>query len=74
MSANHCYHKLISIQQVLIQESGRSVGVGAVWQFYGNHAMPGCKDGTVGYIVNQGKVFGPCLPVNPERGLEYESE
>ncbi|XP_015762586.1 PREDICTED: uncharacterized protein LOC107341655 [Acropora digitifera] len=59
--------------EVLIQESGRSVGVGAVWQYYGNHAMPGCKDGTVGYIVNQGKVFGPCLPVNSERGLEYEN-
>lgn len=59
--------------EVLIQESGRSVGVGAVWQFYGNHAMPGCKDGTVGYIVNQGKVFGPCLPVNPKTGLEYEN-
>ncbi|KAJ7393955.1 hypothetical protein OS493_003624 [Desmophyllum pertusum] len=55
--------------EVLIQETEeqRSLGVGVVWSKFGNHAMPGKKDGTVGYLVDEGKIFGPF-----ESEKEYE--
>lgn len=54
--------------KVLIQETEeqRFLGVGVVWKKFGNHAMPGSKDGTVGYLVDEGKIFGPLEPINPE--------
>lgn len=60
--------------KVLIQETEdqRSLGVGVVWQNYGNHAMPGHFQKTVGYIVDEGKIFGPFEPVNYGAGKEYE--
>ena len=48
------------------------MGIGVVWQNYGSHAMPGQKDGTVGYLVDEGKIFGPCQPFNPKVGKEYD--
>ncbi|XP_078356168.1 uncharacterized protein LOC144640972 isoform X2 [Oculina patagonica] len=60
--------------EVLIQETEdqRSLGVGVVWQDSGNHAMPGHFQKTVGYIVDEGKIFGPFEPVNFGAGKEYE--
>lgn len=59
--------------QVLIQESDeRFIGVGVVWQNYGNHMMPGKNKGTVGYLVGEGKIFGPNQPVDPNVGKEYD--
>ena len=60
--------------QVLLQGNERLMGVGVVWKDYGTRDMPGRRQDTVGYIVNQGKVFGPCYPTNLETGREYESE
>ena len=69
-SQNHCFYSF----QVLIQESDdkRFMGVGVVWKNYGSHTMPGWKDGTVGYLVDEGKIFGPCEPVDPTVGKEYD--
>lgn len=50
------------------------MGVGVVWQDYGNHMMPGWEQGTVGYLVDEGKIFGPCQPVDPAVGKEYDRE
>ena len=58
--------------QVLIQETGerRFLGVGVVWEGYEDgHAMPGWSDGTVGYHVDDGKIFDA---ENPEQGREME--
>ncbi|XP_078372242.1 uncharacterized protein LOC144655919 isoform X2 [Oculina patagonica] len=45
--------------EVLIQESGekRFLAVGIVWEDYGCHVMPGWQHGTVGYHVDDGKIF-----------------
>ena len=45
--------------QVLIQESGqiRYLAVGAVWKDHDLHVLPGHKDGTLGYHIDDGKVF-----------------
>ena len=50
------------------------MGVGVVWQDYGSHTMPGWKEGTVGYLVDEGTIFGPCQPVDPTVGKEYDRE
>ena len=44
---------------MLIQESGerRIIAVGAVFENYDSHVMPGWLDGTVGYHVDDGKIF-----------------
>ena len=58
--------------KVLIQETEeqRSLGVGVVWSNFGNHAMPGKKDGTVGYLVDEGKIFGPFESVKEYEGIK----
>ncbi|XP_078372504.1 uncharacterized protein LOC144656151 isoform X2 [Oculina patagonica] len=55
--------------EVLIQETGerRFLGVGVVGKNYGNHAMPGWLDGTVGYHIDDGKIF-----INSPDGNEYD--
>ncbi|KAJ7393952.1 hypothetical protein OS493_003621 [Desmophyllum pertusum] len=62
--------------EVLIQETEeqRFLGVGVVWKKFGNHAMPGSKDGTVGYLVDEGKIFGPMEPINPEDAMAYRGD
>lgn len=52
---DRCYIHL----QVLIQESSekRFIGIGVVWEDYGCHVMPGWQHGTVGYHVDDGKIF-----------------
>ncbi|PFX26324.1 Short transient receptor potential channel 4 [Stylophora pistillata] len=47
--------------EVLIQESGerRIVAVGAVYEGYNCHFMPGWKNGTVGYHADDGRIFEP---------------
>jgi len=61
--------------KVLVQEIGeqRCLGVGVVWKDYGNHAMPGQRKDTVGYLVDEGKILGPLKPVKFP-GKEYEGE
>jgi len=57
---------------VLIQETGdrRFLGIGAVWKGYGvSHSMPGWLNGTVGYHVDDGKIF---YAENPKNGKEVE--
>ena len=46
---------------MLIQESGerRILAVGAVFANYNCHRMPGWEGGTVGYHVDDGKIFEP---------------
>ena len=53
-----------------MQESGerRLLGVGVVWEDYDYHSMPGWH-GTVGYHVDDGKLFGA---KNPEEGRQLE--
>ena len=66
-----CLHFLHTLQ-VLIQETGdrRFLGIGAVWKGYGdNHSMPGWSKGTVGYHVDDGKIFHA---ENPDKGKEVE--
>ncbi|XP_078372507.1 uncharacterized protein LOC144656151 isoform X5 [Oculina patagonica] len=55
--------------EVLIQETAerRLLGVGVVGKNYGNHAMPGWLDGTVGYHIDDGKIF-----INSEDGKDYD--
>ncbi|XP_068736972.1 uncharacterized protein [Montipora capricornis] len=58
--------------EVLIQETGdrRFLGIGAVWKGYGaSHSMPGWSKGTVGYHVDDGKIFHA---ENPDKGKEVE--
>lgn len=44
---------------MLIQESGerRILGLGVVFEGYDSHWMPGWEAGTVGYHVDDGKIF-----------------
>ena len=44
---------------MLIQESGerRVIAVGTVFKNYNCHMMPGWLDGTVGYHVDDGRIF-----------------
>ena len=46
---------------MLIQEIGERciLGVGAVFECYNCHQMPGKEEGTVGYRVEDGKLFKP---------------
>lgn len=57
--------------EVLIQESGerRVIAVGTVFENYNCHMMPGWLDGTVGYHVDDGKIFEPGFD---ELGREVE--
>jgi len=57
--------------EVLIQETGerRLLGVGVVGKDYGNHALPGWLCGTVGYHIDDGRIFDAA---NPKKGVEYE--
>ncbi|XP_068706213.1 uncharacterized protein [Montipora foliosa] len=58
--------------EVLIQELGdrRFLGIGAVWEGYEvSHCMPGCSKGTVGYHIDDGKIFHA---ENPDEGKEVE--
>ncbi|XP_068706228.1 uncharacterized protein [Montipora foliosa] len=58
--------------EVFIQETGnrRFLGIGAVWEDYGaSHSMPGWSKGTVGYHVDDGKIF---YAENPDKGKEVE--
>ena len=57
---------------MLIQETGdrRFLGIGAVYKDYeANHSMPGWSKGTVGYHVDDGKIFHD---KNPYKGDEVE--
>lgn len=57
---------------MLIQETGgrRFLGIGVVWEGYeANHSMPGWSKGTVGYHVDDGKIFHA---KNPVKGEEVE--
>ena len=57
---------------MLIQETGdrRFLGIGAVCKGYGaGHSMPGWLKGTVGYHVDDGKIFHA---ENPDKGDEVE--
>ena len=56
---------------MLIQESGerRVIAVGTVFENYNCHMMPGWLDGTVGYHVDDGKIFEPGFD---ELGREVE--
>ena len=45
--------------------------MGVVGKGYGNHAMPGWLNGTVGYHIDDGKIFDAANSVN---GKEYEGE
>ena len=44
-----------------------------VWKGYGNHAMPGQNENTVGYLVDEGKILGPLEPVNLAEGLVWST-
>ncbi|XP_073258533.1 uncharacterized protein [Porites lutea] len=57
--------------EVLVQETGgrRLLGIGVVGNDYGYHAMPGWLKGTVGYHIDEGKIFDA---ENSTRGKEYE--
>ena len=51
--------KSVIVLQVLIQETGekRIAALGAVHESYDCHKMPGCYSGTVGYHIDEGKIF-----------------
>ena len=70
---NYVLEVPFSFNQVLVQETGerRLLGVGVVGNDYGNHAMPGWFNGTVGYHIDDGKIFDA---ENPTWGKEYEGE
>ncbi|CAH3032253.1 unnamed protein product, partial [Porites lobata] len=59
------------LRYVLIQETGkrRLLGLGVVGEYYGNHALPGWLKGSVGYHIDEGKIFDAN---NPTKGREYE--
>lgn len=46
--------------EIELRELGEQnlLGFGVVWENYGCDAMPGLKDGTVGYHIRDGKIFG----------------
>ena len=58
---NHspCLKHNCVVFQVLIQESGerRVIALGTVLENYNCHMMPGWLDGTVGYHVDDGRIF-----------------
>ena len=60
-----------SFFQVLIQRTGerRFIALGAVNKDYDLHKMPGWYNGTVGYHVDDGKIFDSRCP---EMGREIE--
>ncbi len=43
--------------------------MGVVGKNYGNHAMPGWLDGTVGYHIDDGKIF-----INSPDGKDYDGK
>ncbi|CAH3032231.1 unnamed protein product, partial [Porites lobata] len=45
--------------EVLIQETGeqRLLGVGIVGKDYGNHSFPGRENGSVGYLIDDGRIL-----------------
>ena len=45
--------------------------MGVVESEYGNHAMPGWRNGTVGYHIDDGRIFDEN---NPEKGVECEGK
>ena len=45
--------------------------MGVVEREYGNHAMPGWRKGTVGYHIDDGRIFDEN---NPEKGVECEGK
>ena len=45
--------------------------MGVVGEDYGNHALPGWLKGTVGYHIDEGKIFDAN---NPTKGREYEGK
>ena len=45
--------------------------MGVVKSEYGNHAMPGWRDGTVGYHIDDGRIFDEN---NAEKGVECEGK
>ena len=47
------------------------IGVGVVGKDYGNHALPGWCNGTVGYHIDDGRIFDAN---NPTKGIEYEGK
>ena len=51
--------KAVIVLQVLIQENRgrRIVALGAVHELYDCHKMPGWYSGTVGYHIDDGKIF-----------------
>lgn len=51
--------------QVLIQEAGerRYLGVGVVNILHDGHGMPGWLQGTVGYHIDDGKIFDSTSPL-----------
>ena len=64
--------KHISKSQVLIQESGRitCLVVGVVWKDHDLHVLPGHKDGTLGYHIDDGKIFFDGHPAKYGKGLK----
>ena len=44
--------------------------MGVVEREYGNHAMPGWRKGTVGYHIDDGRIFDG----NPKKGVECEGK
>ena len=70
---NYVLELIFFLNQVLIQETGerRLLGVGVVGDDYGNHAMPGWFKGTVGYHIDDGRMFDA---ENSTKGKEYEGE
>ena len=45
--------------------------MGIVRKGYGNHAFPGWSNGTVGYHIDDGKIFDA---ENPTRGIACDGE
>ena len=59
--------------QVLIQETGeqRLLGVGIVGKDYGNHSFPGRENGSVGYLIDDGRILDA---ENPTWGIACDGE
>ena len=71
LSRNNRKTRPSSFFQVLIQRTGerRFIALGAVNKDYDLHKMPGWYNGTVGYHVDDGKIFDSRCP---EMGREIE--
>ena len=71
LARNNRKTRLSSFFQVLIQRTGerRFIALGAVNKDYDLHKMPGWYNGTVGYHVDDGKIFDSRCP---EMGREIE--